>query len=56
MDAKARAGKRDGGGGEDGDNTLGPYGREELNESGKLPLTFAATKKLALNEHVLHHA
>ena len=48
MDANARTGMREGGGGDSGNNILGAYGRDELNENGKRLLTFAANNKLAL--------
>ena len=46
-DANARTGKRGEGGGETGSKVLGAYGREKLNENGKLLLGFAGYKKLA---------
>ena len=47
-DAKARTGERCEGGGEPDSNVLGAYGREMLNEKGKLQLGFAEDNKLAL--------
>ena len=48
MDANARTGKRGGGGGETDSKLLGAYGRDKLNENGKLLLSFAEDNKLAL--------
>ena len=48
-DANARAaGKRGEGGGEAHSKVLGAYGRDKLNENGKLLLGFAEDNKLAL--------
>ena len=47
-DANARTGKRGDGGGEAGNKVLGAYGRDKLNENGKLLLGFAKDNKLAL--------
>ena len=47
-DAKTRAGKRGEGGGEAHIKVLGAYGRDKLNENGKLLLGFAEDNKLAL--------
>ena len=47
-DANARTGKRDEGGGEADSKVLGAYGRDKLNENGKLLLGFAEDNKLAL--------
>ena len=47
-DANARTGKRDEGGGETESKVLGAYGRDKLNENGKLLLGFAGDNKLAL--------
>ena len=46
-DANARTGKR-GEGGEVDSKVLGEYGRDKLNENGKLQLGFAEDNKLAL--------
>ena len=46
--ANARTGKRGEGGGETGSNVLGTYGRDVLNENGKLLLGFAEDNTLAL--------
>ena len=46
--AKARTGKRGEGGGELDSKVLGAYGRDKLNENGKLLLGFAKDNKLAL--------
>jgi len=48
MDANARTGMREGGGGDSGNKVLGAYGRDELNENGRRLLTFAANNNLAL--------
>ena len=47
-DANARTGKRGEGGGETDSKVLGAYGRDVLNENGKLLLGFAEDNKLAL--------
>ena len=47
-DANARTGKRGEGGGEADIKVLGAYGRDRLNENGKLLLGFAEDNKLAL--------
>ena len=47
-DANARTGKRDEGGGEADSKVLGAYGRDKLDENGKLLLGFAEDNKLAL--------
>ena len=47
-DANARTGKRGEGGGEIDSKVLGAYGRDVLNENGKLLLRFAEDNKLAL--------
>ena len=47
-DAIARIRKRGGGGGETDSKVLGAYGRDKLNENGKLRLGFAEDNKLAL--------
>ena len=47
-DANARTGKRGEGGGETDSKVLGAYGRDVLNENGKLLLRFAEDNKLAL--------
>ena len=47
-DASARTGKRGEGGGETDSKMLGAYGRDKLNENGKLLLGFAEGNKLAL--------
>ena len=47
-DANARTGKRDEGGGEADIKVLGAYGRDVLNENGKLLLGFAEDNRLAL--------
>ena len=47
-DANARTGKRDEGGGQADSKVLGAYGRENLNENGKLLLGFAEDNKLAI--------
>ena len=47
-DANARKGKRGEGGGETNSKVLGAYGRDMLNENGKLLLRFAEDNKLAL--------
>ena len=47
-DANARTGRRYEGGGEADNKTLGAYGRDVLNENGKLLLGFAKDNKLAL--------
>ena len=47
-DANARTGKTVAGGGEAGSKVLGAYGRDVLNENGKLLLGFAEDNKLAL--------
>ena len=46
-DANVRTGKR-GEGGEAGSKVLGAYGRDKLNENGKVLLGFAENNKLAL--------
>ena len=46
--ANARTGKRGEGGGETDSKVLGAYGRDQLNENGKLLLGYAEDKKLAL--------
>ena len=46
--ASTRIGKRDEGGGEADIKALGAYGRDMLNENGKLLLGFAEDNKLAL--------
>ena len=46
--ANARTGKRGEGGGEADSNVLGAYGRDKLNENGKLLLGFAEDNTLAL--------
>ena len=46
-DVNARTGKRGEGGGETDSKVLGAYGREKLNENGKLLLGFAEDNKLA---------
>ena len=48
-DANARTGKRGEGGGEAGSKVLGAYGRDVLNENGKLLLGFADNKLALLN-------
>ena len=47
-DANARTGKRGDGRGEADSKVLGAYGRDKLNENGKLLLGFAENNKLAL--------
>ena len=47
-DANVRTGKRGEGGGETDSKVLGAYGRDKLNENGKLLLGFAEDNKLAL--------
>ena len=47
-DANARTGKRGEGGGEADSKVLGAYGRDKLNENGKLLLGFTDNNKLAL--------
>lgn len=47
MDANARTGKRIEGDGTD-DGVLGAYGRDEMNDNGKLLLNFASDNKLAI--------
>ena len=47
-DANARTGKRGEGGGEADSKVLDAYGRDKLNENGKLLLGFAEDNKLAL--------
>ena len=47
-DANARTGKRGEGGGEADSKVLGAYGRDKLDENGKLRLGFAEGNKLAL--------
>ena len=47
-DANARTGKRGGGGGKVDRKAVGAYGRDKLNENGKLLLGFAEDNKLAL--------
>ena len=47
-DANARTGKRGEGGGKTDSKVLGAYGRDKLNENGKLLLGFAEDNKLAL--------
>ena len=47
-DANAWEGKRGDGGGEADSKGLGAYGRDKLNENGKLQLVFAEDNKLAL--------
>ena len=47
-DANARTGKRGEGGGETDSKVLGAYGRDKLNENGKLLLGFAKDNELAL--------
>ena len=47
-DANARTGKRGESGGEADSKVLGAYGRDKLNENGKLLLRFAEDNKLAL--------
>ena len=47
-DANARTGKRGEGGGETDSKVLGAYGRDKLNENGKLLLGFAEDNKLTL--------
>ena len=47
-DANARTGKRSEGGGETDSKVLGAYGRDKLDENGKVPLGFAGDNKLAL--------
>ena len=47
-DANARTGKRGEDGGETDSKVLGAYGRDKLNENGKLLLGFAEDNKLAL--------
>ena len=47
-DANARTGKRGEGGGEADSKVLGAYGRDKINENGKLLLGFAEDNKLAL--------
>ena len=47
-DANTRTGKRGEGGGETDSKVLGAYGRNKLNENGKLLLGFAEDNKLAL--------
>ena len=44
-DANARTGKRGEGGGEVDSKVLGEYGRDKLNENGKLQLGFAEDNK-----------
>ena len=46
-DANARTGKRGERGGEAGSKVLGAYGRDKLNENGKVLLGFAENNKLA---------
>ena len=54
-DANARAGKRGEGGGEAGSKVLDVYGRDVLNENGKLLLGFTEDNRLALlNTFFLH--
>ena len=48
-DANARTGKRGEGGGETDSKVLGAYGRDKLNENGKLLLGFAEDKLALLN-------
>ena len=48
IDANARTEKRVQGGGEGDSKMLGAYGRDKLNENGKLLLDFAEDNKLAL--------
>ena len=45
-DANARTGKREEGGGETDSKVLGAYGRDVLNENGKLLLGFAEDKNV----------
>ena len=52
-DANTRTGKRDEGGGEADSKVLGVYGRDVLNENGKLLLSFAEDKKSS--EHFVLH-
>ena len=47
-DANAKTGERGEGGGEADSNALGAYGRDRLNENGKLLLGFAEDNTLAL--------
>ena len=47
-DANAKTGKRGEGGEESDSNVLGAYGRDKLNENGKLLLGFEEDNKLAL--------
>ena len=47
-DANARTGKRGEGGGETDSKVLGAYGRDKLNENGKLLQSFAEGNKLAI--------
>ena len=55
-DANAGTGKRGEGGGEADIKMLGAYGRDVLNENGKLLLGFAGDNKLALRtEHIFLH-
>ena len=55
-DANARTGKRGEVGEEAGSKVLGAYGRDVLNENGKLLLGFAEDNELALlTEHFLLH-
>ena len=53
IDAKTRTRKRGEGGGEAGNKVLGAYGRDVLNENGKLLLGFAEDNKLALLDSFL---
>ena len=48
INANARAGKRGEGEGETDNKVLGAYGRDKLNENGKLMLSLAKDNKLAL--------
>ena len=48
-DANARTGKRGQGGGETDSKVLGAYGRDVLNENGKLLFRFADNKLALLN-------
>ena len=54
-DANARTGKRGEGGGETDRKVLGAYGRDKLNENGKLLLGFAEDNKLPLLNTLFLH-
>ena len=53
--ANARTGKRGEGGGEEDSEVLGAYGRDKLNENGKLLLGFAEATSSRSSEHFLLH-